>query len=127
MKMLTEYGPLIGRILLALLFVISGVGKLLSWEGTASYMELSSIPSELLPLVILLEIVAGMAIILGWHTKIAALCLAVFTLLTALLFHMDFGNELQMAMFMKNLAITGALLLLMSMGPGMHSMDNRQH
>jgi putative oxidoreductase len=122
-----KYAPIVGRILMALIFVLAGIGKLgAGYAGTQGYMESMGVPGMLLPLVILLEIGGGLALILGWQTKIASLLLAGFTLLAALIFHNNFGDQTQMIMFLKNLAITGGLLVLAVHGPGAYSLESRK-
>ena len=114
-----------GRTLIALIFVVSGIGKISNYAGTQGYMEAMGVPGILLPLVIALEILGGLAIIVGWHTRIVAFLMAGFTLLSAMLFHADFSDQMQMVMFMKNLALSGAFLVLVAQGAGAFSIDNR--
>jgi len=114
-----------GRILISLIFVHSGIGKIAGYTGTQAYMESAGVPGMLLPAVIAVELLGGLAIILGWHTKLAAFLLAGFTLLSGILFHAHFGDQAQMIMFMKNLAIAGGLLMIVSHGAGPYSIDNR--
>ena len=78
----------------------------------------------LLPLVIAVEVLAGLAVILGWNTRLAAFLLAGFSLLSAVLFHANFGDQTQMIMFMKNLALAGGFLMIVSHGAGPWSIDN---
>lgn len=112
------------RVLLALIFIMAGVGKLgAGYAGTLGYMASMAVPGALLPLVILLEIGCGLALIIGWQTRWAAAALAVFTLATGVIFHSNFGDQMQMIMFMKNLAICGGLLLLYVHGAGSPSLD----
>jgi putative oxidoreductase len=114
-----------GRTLLALIFVMSGMSKIPNYAGIQAYMESAGIPGMMLPLVIVLELVGGLAVVLGWKTRLAALLLAGFSLLSALLFHADFSDQTQMTMFLKNLAIAGGFLLLVANGAGDYSLDNR--
>lgn len=114
-----------GRVLLALIFVTSGINKIGGYAGTQGYMEAMGVPGALLPVVIALEILGGLAIILGWHTRLAAFLLAGFTLLSAIIFHADLGDQMQHIQFMKNLSIAGGLLMLVSLGAGAFSLDNR--
>jgi putative oxidoreductase len=116
---------LTGRILVAVLFLLSGLGKIGSYTATAGYMASLGVPSALLPLVIATEILGALAIALGWHTRIAAVLLAGFTLLAALVFHTNFADQIQMIMFLKDLSITGAFLLLFANGAGSLSLDRR--
>ena len=113
-----------GRVLLALIFVISGIGKITSYGATQGYMEAMGVPGILLPLVIALEVAGGMAIIVGWKTRFAAFALAGFSIVSALLFHTNFSDQTQMIMFMKNLAIAGGFLLLVAQGAGGYAVDN---
>ena len=114
-----------GRVLIALIFIMSGISKLGSFAGTQAYMESAGVPGMLLPVVIVLELLGGLAILLGWHTRLAAFLLAGFTLLSGVLFHGNFGDQMQMIMFMKNLAITGGFLMIVALGAGPWSIDNR--
>jgi len=114
-----------GRILISLIFLMSGFSKLGSFAGTQAYMESAGVPGILLPLVIAVEILGGLAIIAGWHTRLAAFLLAGFTLLSGVLFHSNFGDQMQMIMFLKNVAIAGGLLMIVSQGAGPYSLDNR--
>jgi putative oxidoreductase len=116
---------LAGRILLAVVFLLSGVGKLGAYSGTAAYMASQGVPGALLPAVIFTEVVFAAAVIVGWQTRIAAFLLAGFTLLSALLFHNNFADQNQMIHFMKNVAIAGGFLLLVAHGAGRWSLDRR--
>jgi putative oxidoreductase len=88
-------------------------------------MEAMGVPGTLLPLVIVVELLGGLAVMLGWHTRIAAFLLAGFSLLSALLFHANFGDQMQMIMFMKNISIAGGFLMIVSLGGGAFSLDSR--
>lgn len=115
-----------GRVLLALIFVVSGFNKIVGYGGTAQYMEANGVPGLLLPIVIALELGGGLLIVAGWHTRIVAAALALFTIVAGLLFHADFGDQNQTIHFMKNLAIAGGFLVLAGFGPGSLSVDARQ-
>jgi len=117
---------LAGRVLLALLFLVSGVGKIGAYAATAGYMEAVGVPGALLPLVIATEVLGGLAVIAGWQTRITALLLAGFTLLSALLFHNNFADQVQAIMFSKNVSIAGGFLLLAANGAGPLSIDGRK-
>jgi putative oxidoreductase len=116
---------LAGRLLLAVLFLPTGLGKIGSYAATAGYMQSAGVPSALLPAVIALEILGAIALILGWQTRIAAFLLAGFTLLAGIVFHNNFADPIQWVMFLKNLAIAGGLLLLVANGAGPLSLDGR--
>ncbi|MBI5451136.1 MAG: DoxX family protein [Gammaproteobacteria bacterium] len=113
------------RALLAAIFILAGVGKLgAGYAGTAGYMTAMGVPAMLLPLVILLEIGGGLALLMGWKTRWAAAALAGFTVVAALIFHRNVADQIQMIMFLKNLAISGGLLLLVIHGAGAPSVDD---
>jgi putative oxidoreductase len=119
----TELG---GRALLAVLFLASGLGKIPGYAATAGYMAAVGVPSALLPAAIALEVFGAIAIIAGWKTRITALLLAGYTLVAALIFHSNFSDQIQVVMFMKNVSITGGLLLLVANGAGPWSLDGRK-
>ena len=114
-----------GRVLLAVLFLLSGVGKIAGYAATAGYMASVGVPGALLPLVIATEVLGAATLIAGWKTRIVAFLLAGFTLLSALIFHHNFANQVEMIMFFKNVAIAGGLLLLVVHGAGRISVDRR--
>ena len=124
---------LIARILLALMFVLAGFSKFGGLSGTAGYIASKGLP---LPTVLavasaVLEVVAGLAIIVGYRARLAGLALALFTLLAAFIFHnyWDAPAEQQMMqqlLFMKNVSIAGGLLLLAACGAGALSLDARR-
>lgn len=116
---------LTGRTLLASLFVISGLGKLAAYAGTAGYMASVGVPGALLPLVIALEVLGGLAIVAGYRTRIVASLLAAFSIASAVLFHSNLGDQIQQIMFLKNIAIAGGFILLAARGAGGWSVDNR--
>jgi putative oxidoreductase len=117
---------LLGRVLLSALFLLSGVGKIAAYGATAGYMASVGAPSALLPLVIVTEVAGAIAIVVGWKTRPVSVLLAGFTVLTALLFHSNLADQMQMTMFLKNLSIAGAFLLLAANGAGRYSVDARR-
>lgn len=121
-----DTADLIARLLMAQLFLPAGIGKIFSYQGTQGYMESMGVPGALLPLVILVEVVAPALMIIGWQVRWAALALAGFALLTALLFHTDFSQQMQVIQFTKNLAIAGGLILLAAAEPGRFGVDGRR-
>lgn len=121
-----KVSQLTARIFLGHIFLLAGASKITAYAGTQGYMEMMGVPGMLLPLVILLEIGGGLAIIAGWQTKWTAIALAGFSVVAAALFHNNFGDQTQMIMFMKNIAIAGGLMLLASHGAGAYSLDNRR-
>ncbi len=116
---------LIGRILLAAIFIRGGYGKIMGYDGTAAYMAKAGVPGSLLPLVIAVELLGGLLILVGFQTRLVAIGLAVFTLLAGALFHNNFADSNQMIHFMKNLAIAGGFFALASAGAGAWSVDGR--
>jgi len=114
-----------GGLLLAVLFLLSGVGKLGAYKATAAYMASVGVPGALLPAVIATELLGSLAIILGWKTRAVAFLLAGFSVLTALIFHNNFADQTQMIMFLKNISIAGGFLLLVANGAGPLSVDRR--
>ena len=123
---LQKSAELAGRILLASLFLLSGLTKISGYSGTAGYMASMGTPAALLPLVIATEVLGSVAIIAGWHTRLAAFLLAGFTLLAGIIFHHNFSDQIQMIMFLKDVAITGGFLLLVANGAGPLSLDARR-
>jgi len=121
-----KYLPLVGRIMLAHIFLLAGINKISGYAGTQGYMDAMGVPGSLLPLVIVIEIAGGLALIVGWKTRWAALGLAGFTIIAAFLFHFNLADQMQSILFMKNISITGGLLLLAAYGAGAFSLDKKQ-
>jgi putative oxidoreductase len=119
---IAPYSDLIGRVLIATLFVISGWGKTSGYAATQGYMQSVGLPGGLLPLVILTELGGGIAIIAGFYTRVVALLLAGFSILAALLFHSG-PDLIQHIMFLKNLGLAGGFLFLVANGAGRLSVD----
>ena len=123
---------LVGRLLLALLFLPAGIGKITGFAGTVGYIASVGLPLPTLGAIIALvvEIVGGLALIAGFGTRLAALVLAVFTLVASFFFHaywaapaaQQFVTQL---LFMKNMAVVGGLLTLAAWGAGAWSLDAR--
>ncbi len=118
-----NYIPTAARVLLAVLFVLAGYGKIAGYDGTMGYMASQGVPGMLLPLVIALELGGGLLLVVGFQTRWVALALALFTVAASLIFHIGDG---QMTMFLKNMAITGGLLLVYVHGAGPLSLDERR-
>ena len=112
---------LIGRALLAYIFIVAGWGKLTAYSATVGYMESMGVPGALLPLTILVELGGGLALLLGFQARFAAFGLGVFSLITAFLFH---GGAEDGINFMKNFAMAGGLFFLMLHGAGKFSVDH---
>lgn len=122
---MTNVSLLAARVLLALLFVIAGLGKLSDVGGFAGYMASGGVPAILAWPVILLEILGGLAILAGFQTRIAALALGVFCVLSGVLYHFVPADQMQMTMLFKNLGLAGGFLLLAQTGAGGWSVDAR--
>ena len=123
----------VGRVLLALMFVLSGFGKLTGIEGTAGYIASAGLPmaTALAVIVGLLEFFGGLALMVGFHARWAALALGVFTLLASLLFHNFWAMPadkafMQQLIFMKNLAVAGGMFVVAGLGAGPASIDARR-
>jgi len=127
------YGPLTGRILLALIFVISGYNKIVGFEGTVGYIASKGLPLAQLGavLAIVVELGAGVLLVIGWQARWAATAVFLFLIPTTLLFHnfwaVDAARvQMETIQFMKNLCIMGAMLYIMAFGAGPLSLDNRK-
>jgi putative oxidoreductase len=122
----SPYLKLAGRVLLAVMFIHSGIGKIFGYGGTAEHMTQNGVPAMLLPLVILTELGGGLCVLLGLWTRYAAIALAGFCVLAALFFHYQPDDMMQMINFMKNITIAGGFLVLAGAGPGALALDNRR-
>ena len=126
---MNKFADLIGRILIALIFVMAAMNKITHYDATLAEMALHGLPGMLLPVVIFTELVGGIAIIVGFQTRLAALALAGFAVVSALLMHgMPLESEdpmIEGIMLMKNLAIAGGFLFLFANGPGPLSFDRK--
>jgi len=117
---------LFGRILLVLIFLQSGIGKIGNFEGTAKYMASHGMPLSTLFLIgaIFFELVGSIAVITGYFTRLGALLLIIFLIPTTLIFHTHFADRIQMIMFMKNVSMFGGCLILLTAGAGRFSLDH---
>ncbi|WP_084861094.1 DoxX family protein [Salibaculum halophilum] len=132
MTNLTPYAAPLARLLLSFMFIMSGLQKITGYAGTQQYMEAMGVPGALLPLAIFTEVVGGLALLLGWQARIAAVLLAGFSVLSGVLFHLvpSFGMEGmaaqgEMISFMKNMTIAGGMLMVVAFGAGAWSLDAR--
>ncbi|CDX27402.1 putative quinol oxidase subunit [Mesorhizobium sp. ORS 3324] len=119
---------LLGRILLAVIFLLSGFGKLTAISATAGYFGALGLPVPTVTAVVvgLIELLGGLAILVGFQTRVAAWVLAIFTIATGLVAHTGWADQMQMIQFLKNLAITGGFILLASSGAGAYSIDAKR-
>ena len=114
---------LAGRLPLGALFIAEAISKLLDVPGALAYMAGYELPGPLLAPAVAVELAGGLAIMLGWQTRVAALALSGFCVMTAFLFHSDLANRGQVIHFEKDLALAGAFLVLWARGPGQLSLD----
>jgi putative oxidoreductase len=117
------YGILVARILMAIIFIMAGLGKTADVAGFAGYMASGGIPAFLAWPVILFEILGGLAILIGYQTRIVALALAAFSVLSGVMFHFVPADQMQMTMLFKNLAMAGGYIALALYGAGSLSVD----
>jgi putative oxidoreductase len=117
-----------GRLLIAVLFLMAGVGKIAAPAATQGYIASVGLPAPLLGylIAIIIEVGGGLLLLVGYQTRLVALVLAAFTVATALAFHHNFADQNQMIHFLKNLAITGGLLQVATFGAGALSFDSRR-
>ena len=125
MDKMKDVALLAGRVLLALMFVMAGWSKIGGYAGTQGYMEAMGVPGFMLPLVILLELGGGLAVVLGLFTRSLSVLMAGFTLMAAFIFHYQPAEQMQMLMFMKNVSVAGGFLALAAAGAGAFSVDAR--
>ncbi len=117
---------LIGRIMISAIFLFSGINKILNYDGTVGWMEGYGIPGILLIPAIIIEIIFPIFIIVGYQTRIAAGGLLLFSLLTAFIFHFDFGNQMQVIAFLKNIGLAGGMLFLIINGTKDFSFEKKK-
>ncbi len=123
-----HFVPALGRLLIAAIFLLSGVGKIAAPAATQGYIASTGLSFPLVAylIAIVVEVGGGLLLVAGFHTRVVALALAAFTLATAITFHTAFGDQNQMIHFMKNLAIVGGLLQVAAFGAGSLSLDARR-
>lgn len=119
---------LLARILLAIIFILAGLNKFGNIAGTAGYIGSVGLPFGTLLAwgAAIFEVVAGLAILAGFQTKLFSYALAAFCVVSAAIFHNNFGDQIQFILFMKNLAMAGGFLALSVSGPGSISVDARR-
>jgi len=126
----TNSAALVGRILLAIMFITSGFGKLTGFDGTVGYIASKHLPLPQVAAIIAIvaELGGGLLLLVGFKARWAALALAIFTLAAGILFH-DFWNAdaaskmMQSINFWKNVTIAGGMLMVFAFGPGRYSVD----
>lgn len=118
----------VGRLLIAALFILGGLGKLAAPEATQGYIASVGLPAPLLGLAVavIVEAGGGLLLLVGYRARLVSLVLAAFTLILAVLFHKNFADQNQMIHFLKNIAIVGGLLQIAAFGAGSFSLDGRR-
>ena len=122
---MTNILDLVARILISALFLLNGVFKISNYDGTVGWMEGFGIPGILIIPAIILEIVGPILIILGYKAKIAAGLLSLFCIATAVIFHNDFSDQMQLGSFLKNIALAGGFLFILINGTKNFSLDRK--
>lgn len=116
---------LIGRVLISIIFLVSGYGKIVGFAGTVAFVGTAlPFPTLLTALAIIIEVVGGLMLFIGYKTRLAAAALIVFTVVATLAFHLNLADQAQNVQFMKNLAIIGGLLYVKAFGAGSMSLDS---
>lgn len=115
----------LGRVLLSLIFIISGIIKVMDPAGTIAYIESAHLPLPQVAYVgaLVVELGLGLALLVGFKAQLAAAGIALFTFVTALMFHSNMADPVQVIMFLKNITIIGGLLVVIAFGPGGYSVD----
>ncbi|MGH8768122.1 MAG: DoxX family protein [Burkholderiales bacterium] len=133
MEIVKMYGPLVGRVLLVLMFIIAGYGKITGFEGTLGYMQAHNMPMTqvLAVIAIIIELGGGIMIAVGWKARWAAAALFIFVLVASYVFHAFWAvpadqAQLQNVLFMKNLAVMGGMLYIIVYGSGPLSVDKNR-
>lgn len=121
------YLSAIGRLLIAVIFLVSGIGKIAAPEMTQAYIAAAGLPMPLLGylLAVAIEVGGSILLIVGFQTRIVGVVMALFTVATAVFFHHNFADQNQMIHFLKNIAMTGGLLQVVAFGGGALSLDGR--
>jgi putative oxidoreductase len=131
-EVISKFGPVIGRCMVALIFLISGIGKVTGFQGTAGYMASKGLPvtEVLLVITIIIEIGGALMLILGWKARLGATALFLWMIPVSLLFHNFWAmpvdqQMINQIMFLKNISMMGALLYIMAFGSGGYSLDKK--
>lgn len=119
---------LVGRVLLSAMFILAGFAKLTAVSGTAAWFGSLGLPLPTLGAIVvgLVELVGGLAVLVGYRTRIAAIVLAVFTVAATAIAHLDFADQMQVLLLQKNLTIVGGFIILAVIGAGALSLDARR-
>ena len=122
---MTKIFDLVARISISILFLLNGIFKINNYEGTVGWMESFGLPGILIFPAIILEIVGPILIIIGYQTRIAAAALSLFCIATAIIFHNDFSDQMQLNAFLKNIALAGGFLFLVVNGAKGYCLDKK--
>ena len=123
---MVNFLDLIGRILISSIFLLSGYNKIFNYSGTVSWMEGFGIPGFLLAPAIILEIILPILIIVGYKTQLAAALLAIFSISTGVIFHLDLNDQMQTIQLLKNLGLAGGFLFIAVNGPKEWAVDTKK-
>ena len=123
---MANFFDFISRIFISLIFLLSGYNKIFNYADTVTWMEGFGIPVFLLWPAIVLEILLPILIIIGYRTQISAILLSMFCIATAVIFHLDFDNQMQTIAFLKNFALAGGFLFIAVHGPKEWSMEKKK-
>lgn len=120
---------LVARVLLSQIFIISGLSKVANPTGTIGYIQSvgAPLPELAYAIALFVELVLGIALLVGFKARWAAAGIAIFTIAAGFLFHNNMADQMQQIMFLKNLTIAGGLLMVVAFGAGAFSLDHRRH
>ena len=123
---MANFFDFLGRVFISSVFLLSGYNKIFNFEGTVNWMEGFGVPGFLLWPAITLEILLPLLIIIGYQTKFSAFVLALFSIATAIIFHLDFSNQMQIIALLKNFGLAGGFLFLAINGPKEWAIDKKK-
>ena len=116
----------LGRVFISTLFLFSAYNKILNYSGTVGWMESFGVPGFLLGPTIALEIILPLFVIIGYQTKLSSILLALFSIITAVIFHSDFSDQMQLIAFLKNIGLAGGFIFLAAHGTKEWAADNKK-
>mgnify|MGYP001345002928 FL=1 len=116
----------LGRVFISTLFLFSAYNKILNYSGTVGWMESFGVPGFLLGPTIGLEIILPLFVIIGYQTKLSSILLALFSIITAVIFHSDFSDQMQLIAFLKNIGLAGGFIFLAAHGAKEWAVDNKK-
>ena len=123
---MVNFFDLLARIFISSIFLLSGYNKIFNYSGTVSWMEGFGIPGFLLAPTIVLEVILPVLIIIGYKTRLAAALLCVFSIATAVIFHLDFGDQMQTIQLLKNFGLAGGFLFIAVNGPKEWAVESKK-